>query len=324
MRMPLPDWVENLLSRLPLDRLRIRGMSETMLVTGGAGFIGSHLVERLCSLGHRVRVLDNLSQGRVEWIHPAAEFLEGDLVDAPLCRKACADAAGVFHLAAMSKVAPSIDKFEFCTQQNIIGTQNILIAARDAGVRKLVYSGSSTYYGNGAAPQSESALPECLNPYAVSKYVGEQFCEVFTRLYQFPTVTLRYFNVYGPRQPSAGAYALVLGIFLDQWRRGVPLTIHGDGSQRRDFIHVDDVVEANLAAFSSGAQGTVMNVGSGSNVSIKEIADLISPRQEHHPRRAGDAEITLADISRIRRMLGWAPRVSFVDGLKRLMASGES
>lgn len=294
-------------------------MSETMLVTGGAGFIGSHLVERLHTLGHKVRVLDNLSQGRAEWIHPSAEFIEGDITDLSLCRRVCEGVAGVFHLAAMSKVAPSIDKFEFCTEQNIIGTQNLLIAARDAKIRKLVYSGSSTYYGNGAPPQTENSLPNCLNPYAVSKYVGEQFCEIFTRLYRLPTVTLRYFNVYGPRQPAVGAYALVLGIFLDQHRRGEPLTIHGDGSQRRDFIHVSDVVEANLAAYASDVEGTVLNVGSGTNISIKEIADLISSQQVHLARRTGDAEVTLADISRIKSLLSWKPQISFAEGLKLLL-----
>lgn len=290
-----------------------------MLVTGGAGFIGSHLVERLHALGHKVRVLDNLSQGRREWVRPSAEFMEGTITDLELCRRACEGVAGVFHLAAMSKVAPSIDKFEFCTEQNIIGTQNLLIAARDAKVRKVVYSGSSTYYGNGAPPQAESALPNCLNPYATSKYVGEQFCEIFTRLYKLPTVTLRYFNVYGARQPGVGAYALVLGIFLEQHRRGEALTIHGEGAQRRDFIHVSDVVEANLAAYASDVAGTVMNVGSGTNISIKEMADMISSRQVYLPRREGDAEVTLADISRIKRLLKWEPRMPFAEGLKQLL-----
>lgn len=292
-----------------------------MLVTGGAGFIGSHLVERLVALGHKVRVLDNLSQGHREWVHPAAEFIEGDITDSALCRRVCEGVAGVFHLAAMSKVAPSIDKFEFCTEQNIIGTQNLLIAARDAKVRKVVYSGSSTYYGNGAPPQAETALPNCLNPYATSKYVGEQFCEIFTRLYKLPTVTLRYFNVYGARQPGVGAYALVLGIFLEQWGRGEALTIHGDGSQRRDFIHVSDVVEANIAAYASDVEGTAMNVGSGTNTSIKEIADLISPNQVYLPRRSGDAEVTLADISRITGLLKWKPQMPFTEGLKQLIAA---
>lgn len=297
-------------------------MSEIMLVTGGAGFIGSHLADRLAALGHRVRVLDNLSQGRREWVPADAEFIEGDITDLKTCRRACADAAGVFHLAAMSKVAPSIDKFEFCTEQNIIGTQNILIAARDAGARKVVYSASSTYYGNSPSPQREEALPQCLNPYAVSKYVGEQFCEIFTRLYRLPTISLRYFNVYGPRQPAVGAYALVLGIFLEQRRRGEPLTVHGDGSQRRDFVHVSDVVEANLAAWSGAAQGTAVNIGSGTNISVREIADLISSSQARGPRRPGDAEETRADIARARRLLGWEPRVKFADGLQALLREG--
>jgi nucleoside-diphosphate-sugar epimerase len=299
-------------------------MSETMLVTGGAGFIGSHLTARLLQFGYKVRVLDNLSQGHREWVGPAAEFLEGDLTDQATCRRACEGITGIFHLAAMSKVAPSLDQFEFCTEQNIIGTQNLLIAARDAHVRKVVYSGSSTYYGNGAPPQAETALPNCLNPYAVSKYVGEQFCEIFTRLYGLPTVSLRYFNVYGERQPSAGAYGLVLGIFLDQHRRGEPLTVHGDGAQRRDFIHVSDVAEANVAAYRSDVAGTVMNVGSGTNISIQEIADMISPDQKHLSRRAGDAEATLADIGRIKRLLGWEPKVAFREGLRQLMQASNA
>ena len=291
-----------------------------MLVTGGAGFIGSHLVERLVNDAHQVRVLDNLTQGRAEWVHPAAEFIEGDITDLPACRRACKEAEAVFHLAAMSKVGPSIDKFEFCTEQNVIGTQNVLIAARDAGVRKVIYSGSSTYYGNGASPQVETVLPNCLNPYAVSKYVGEQFCEIFTRLYKLPTVTLRYFNVYGRRQPAIGAYALVLGVFLEQRRLGKPLTIHGTGAQRRDFVHVADVVEANLAAWRSACEGTAINIGSGTNISVQEIADMISPDQVHQERRAGDAEETLADIERARRLLGWTPEVTFSEGLAELLS----
>ncbi len=296
-------------------------MSETMLVTGGAGFIGSHLVERLIQLGYKVRVLDNLSQGHREWVHANAEFVEGDIVDLSLCRKVSEGVTGVFHTAAMSKVAPSIDKIEFCTEQNVIGTQNVLVAARDAKVRKVVYSASSTYYGNQPPPQIESLLPECLNPYALSKYVGEQYCELFSRLYGLPTMGLRYFNVYGPRQPSVGAYALVLGIFLRQWKAGEPLTIHGSGEQRRDFIHVKDIVEANVAAFRSKAEGTVVNVGSGTNISVKELADLISSKQILQPRRAGDAEITLADLQKTMRLLGWAPKIKFEDGIRELKES---
>lgn len=294
-------------------------MSELMLVTGGAGFIGSHLVERLLADGHRVRVLDDLSQGHREWVPPSAELIHGTIVDPPTCRRACAGVSGVFHLAAMSKVAPSIDKIEFCTEQNVLGTQNVLVAARDAGVKKVVYSASSSSYGNRPAPQREDMLPDALNPYALSKYVGELYCELFTRLYGLPTLSLRYFNVYGPRQPTVGAYALVLGVFLRQKKNGEPLTIHGDGEQRRDFVHVRDVVAANLAAYASPAKGLTLNVGSGTNVSVKELANLISPNQTHLARRAGDAEVTLADVSRIREVLGWEAKVSFADGVKELV-----
>jgi len=292
---------------------------QTFLVTCGAGFIGSHMTEYLLSMGHRVRVLDNLSQGRREWVPGAAEFLEGDVAVAGVCQRAVEGADGVLHMAAMSKVAPSIERIEFCTEQNVLGTQNLLVACRQAKIKKLVYSGSSTYYGLQPPPHHEDLLPHCLNPYALSKYVGEQYCGLFTRLYGLPTVSLRYFNVYGPRQPREGAYALVLGIFLDQIKKGEPLTIHGDGSQRRDFVHVRDVVSANWAAYQSNVQDTVLNVGTETNISIKELADMISKNQIFQPRRCGDADITLAEISRIKALTGWQPKVRFADGLAELM-----
>jgi UDP-glucose 4-epimerase len=296
-------------------------VTETFLVTGGAGFIGSHITEALLSRGHRVRVLDNLSQSPREQVPGGADFIEGDIVDQRSCHEAVAGVDGVFHLAAMSKVAPSIERIEFCTEQNIIGTQNLLVACRQANVRKVVYSGSSTYYGLQPPPHHEDLLPHCLNPYALSKYVGEQLCSLFTRLYGLPTVSLRYFNVYGPRQPREGAYALVMGIFLDAFKNGLPLTIHGDGSQRRDFVHVKDAVSANLAAYWSDVQGTVLNVGTGTNHSIKELADMISDRQVYGSRRPGDAEVTLADTSRIKRLLGWRPTIRLEDGLAELKSA---
>jgi UDP-glucose 4-epimerase len=194
------------------------------------------------------------------------------------------------------------------------------VACRQAKIRKLVYSGSSTYYGFQAPPHHEKLLPNCLTPYALSKYVGEQYCGLFTRLYGLPTVSLRYFNVYGPRQLREGAYALVMGIFLDQFKKGEPLTIHGDGSQRRDFVHVRDVVSANWHAYRSDVQDTVLNVGTGTNISIRELADMISKKQVFQPRRRGDADTTLADISRIKALTGWQPKVRFADGLAELMA----
>ncbi len=294
-------------------------MKEIMAVTGGAGFIGSHLSEKLMALGYGIRIIDNLTQGKRDWIPEGSEFFEGDVLDRGLLERVFKGVSGVFHVAAMSKVAPSIDKPEFCTEQNILGTQNVLITARKTNVKKVVYSASSTYYGNQDAPHHENMLPNPLNPYALSKYVGEQYCELWTHLYGLPTISLRYFNVYGERQPSVGAYALVLGIFLKQHKEGGPLTIHGDGSQRRDFVHVRDVVEANIAAYYSNASGMVLNVGSGTNISVKELADLILKEQVFEARRQGDADVTLADISRIQKVLNWKPTVDIVEGIKELL-----
>ncbi len=297
------------------------GPLKRVLVTGGAGFIGSHLVASLLEQGYdTVRVLDNFSQGKRAWLPPAVEVLEGDIVCPEDCARACREVDGVVHLAAMSKSGPSFDLFEFCMTQNAVGTQNILAAAVAAGVKKLVYAASSTCYGNAPAPQQETSPLEFLNPYALSKYVGEQSALLFNRIYQLPVISLRLFNVYGPRQPDQGAYALVLGRFLERHKRGLALQIHGSGRQQRDFIHVRDVANAMILALESLERGHVLNVGSGSNVSVQEIADLIAPQhQVREPRRLGDAEVTLAEISEIQRVLGWEPSVSFSEGLKELM-----
>ncbi len=293
-------------------------MTDLMLVTGGAGFIGSHLAERLMARGYRVRVLDNLSFGRREWIPAGAEFIEGDIRSLEDCHRACAGVAGVFHMAAMSRAGPSLEAIDVCTQQNIVGTQNILMAARDGGVHKFVYSGSSTYYGNQPAAHHEDTPSDFLNFYALSKASGELYCLMFDRIFDLPVIVLRYFNVYGPRQPQAGAYALVLGIFLRRKFENKPLEVHGSGVQRRDFVHVRDVADANIAAFESPRRAATYNVGSGTNISVKELANMISPQQVHISRRPGDAEVTLADISRIRDELGWRPQVRFDIGLQEL------
>jgi nucleoside-diphosphate-sugar epimerase len=290
-----------------------------VLVTGGAGFIGSHLCEGLIARGLEVRVLDNLSYGRREWVPPAAEFLEGDIRDPDTCRRAAAGVHGVFHLAAMSRSGPSQEQIELCTASNIVGTQNMLLAARDAGVKRFIYSGSSTYYGNRTPPHRESDPPDLLNIYGVTKRVGEQYTLLFDEGFDLPSLVLRYFNVYGPRQPETGAYALVLGIFLKRRADGKVLEIHGNGSQRRDFVHVRDVVAANIAAYESNLRGEVFNVGSGSSLSVEELADLISPNQVHTEARKGDSMATLADISKIKAQLGWSPKISFTEGLKELL-----
>ena len=293
---------------------------KNVLVTGGAGFIGSHLCEGLLAAGYRVRVLDSLVYGKREWVPQAAEFIEGDIRDINACHRATTGMDAVLHCAAMSRSGPSQEHLDLCTQSNIAGTQNMLLAARDAGVRKFLYSGSSTYYGSRTPPHHESDPPDFLNIYGLTKRVGEQYCLLFDKGFGLPCIVFRYFNVYGPRQPEAGAYALVLGIFLRRQAEGKTLEIHGDGAQRRDFVHVRDVVSANLAALKSDVRGEVFNVGSGTNISVKELADLISPDQLHTEGRKGDSVATLADISKIRSALGWSPQISFAQGLEELRA----
>ncbi len=293
---------------------------KNVLVTGGAGFIGSHLCEGLLAAGYRVRVLDSLIYGKREWVPQAAEFIEGDIRDINACHRATTGMDAVLHCAAMSRSGPSQEHLDLCTQSNIAGTQNMLLAARDAGVKKFVYSGSSTYYGSRTPPHRESDPPDFLNIYGLTKRVGEQYCLLFDKDFDLPCIVFRYFNVYGPRQPETGAYALVLGIFLRRAAERKILEIHGDGSQRRDFVHVRDIVSANLAALKSPVRGEVFNVGSSTNISVKELADMISPDQVHTEGRKGDSTATLADISKIKAALNWSPLVSFADGLKELRA----
>jgi nucleoside-diphosphate-sugar epimerase len=289
-----------------------------LLVTGGAGFIGSHLCEALLARGYQVRVLDSLVYGRREWVPDAAEFLEGDIRDTDACHRAAQGVDGIFHMAAMSRSGPSQEQIEVCTAANITGTQNMLLAAREARVKRFIYSGSSTYYGNRMPPHRESDPPDLLNIYGLTKRVGEQYTLLFDQDFDLPSLVLRYFNVYGPRQPESGAYALVLGIFLKRAAEGKVLEIHGDGSQRRDFVHVRDVVAANIAAYESDVRGQVFNVGSGTSLSVKQLADMISPNQIHTQARKGDSMATLADISRIKAALGWEPKISFAEGLAEL------
>ncbi len=295
-------------------------MTQRVLVTGGAGFIGSHQVEALIARGYEVCVLDSLTMGKRDWLSGDVEFVEGDIRDLEACRLSMKGCTGLFHLAAMSRSAASLDNIDICTSNNIIGTQNILTAAREAGVRKVVYAGSSTYYGNQKPPHTEDMQPEFLNFYGLSKYVAEEYCRLFDKTCDLPANVMRYFNVYGPRLSGEGAYALVMSIFLRQKREGKPLTIHGDGLQSRDFVHVRDVCRANILAFESELHGRTYNVGSGTSVTVKELANKISLDQIHEDRRAGDSTATLADISRIKAELGWSPEISFEEGMKELLA----
>jgi nucleoside-diphosphate-sugar epimerase len=294
-----------------------------VLVTGGAGFIGSHVAELLLGKGYFVTVLDNLGSGNREWLPAKAKFVEGDILDLEKLRELCKGKAAVFHLAAMSRVLPSLQGgAAACLHsagQNILGTINVLVAAAEAKVGKLIYSASSTCYGNHPAPHREDMPTGCHTPYAISKYSGELYALQFHRMYQLPVVCLRYFQVYGPRQPVKGEYAMVTGIFIDQWIRGQAITVHGDGSQRRDFVHVHDVAKANVMAFEEEVSGEVINVGTGTSHSIKELADLVSGNQVFTATRPHDMKETLADVTKCRRLLGWVPEIDFVSGTRALI-----
>lgn len=294
------------------------------LVTGGAGFVGSNLAEALLADGHQVRILDNLSTGKRERVPTGAEFVLGDFTDLEPVRPAFAGVDGVFHCGALPRIPFSIEHPVESAQANIFGTLNVLVAARDAKVRRVVYSASSSAYGAQPILPLHPDMPaNPLNPYALHKHVGEKFCEHFNRFYGLETVALRYFNIYGPHMADEGAYVTVISIFRRQRAAGEPLTVHGDGKQTRDFTHVSDVVRANILAMQSSnvGHGEVLNVGAGENHSILEIAELIGGPVNFVEGRKGEARDTLADISKTKQLLGWEPRVRFADGLRDLLAS---
>ena len=291
------------------------------LVTGGAGFIGSHLVDALVCEGCEVRLLDNFSTGRRESLNPSADLYEGDIRLIDSIRPAFRGVDCVFHTAALPRVMLSIEHPVETHMVNVVGTLNTLIAARDAGVKRVIYSGSSSVYGDQAElPLRETMTPNPLNPYALQKLAGEQYVRMFHRLFGIETLTLRYFNVYGPRMATEGAYVTVIGLFIRERLAGRPLTIHGDGTQTRDFTHVSDVVRANLAAMKSTiADGRALNVGRGSALSVNDIAQLVGGPKVYGERRPGDARATLADLTETRKVLGWEPRVDTSEAIRELV-----
>ncbi len=300
------------------------------LVTGGAGFIGSHVAERLLRDGHRVRVLDNFSSGSRENLafgqgNPRLEVVEGDIRDFRSTLAAAQGVEVIFHQAAMRSVPRSIDDPIGANENNVTGTLNVLRAAREAGVRRVVYASSSSIYGDRPdLPKREDQPPAPISPYAVSKLAGELYCAAWSRLYGLETVGLRYFNVFGPRQDPASQYAAVIPRFIAWALRGEPLEVHGDGTQSRDFTYIDNVVEANLlAANAQGVAGEMFNVGCGNRVSLLEIIRLLEGivgrplERRHTARRAGDVPHTLADLGKAKRFLGYVPLVEFGEGLRR-------
>ncbi len=298
------------------------------LVTGGAGFIGSNLVLALVARGQRVRVLDNLATGRLDNLEPvrgAIEFLQGDIRSLETCQKAMHGVRFVLHQAALSSVPRSVEDPISSSAVNIHGTLNLLIAARDHRIARFVYASSSSVYGNTPTlPKVEAMTPDPRSPYAVTKLTGEQFCRVFAHAYRLPTVCLRYFNVYGPRQDPTSTYAAVIPCFIMHCLRGTAAIIFGDGTQSRDFTFVEDCVAANLTACEAPISGgEVCNIGSGSRSSIAELYAMIrqitrsSASPQFAPPRPGDVKHSLADITRAKTLLGYTPRYDLEPGLAR-------
>lgn len=291
------------------------------IVTGGAGFIGSHIVDKLIELGHEVTVIDNESATSNEQFNynPKAIYCKIDVADYTGTRSLYEGVDFVFHLAAESRIQTTVDNPLLCFNTNVYGTAVVLQCSREAGVKKVIYSSTSAAYGlKNEPPLVEIMREDCLNPYSVSKVAGEKMCEMYTKLYGLKTVTFRYFNVYGPREPIKGPYAPVIGLFLRQKKAGDTLTITGDGRQRRDFVHVADVVKANILAmdYNGPHHGSVFNVGTGKNYSVNQIAKMISNNFRYIDARPGEARETLANNHKLTYELGWYATNKIEDYIK--------
>lgn len=292
------------------------------LITGGAGFIGTNLAKELVMAGHQVRVIDNYSAGHFpDRVIAGVEYIEGDIRNRVDLDKAMAGVEGVFHMAAVPRVPYSIEHPLETNEHNVVGTLQVLLAAKDAGVQRVVYSASQSAYGDqDKMPLVETMSVKPLSPYALQKFVGEEYCRLFAELYGLETVSLRYFNIYGPLMNPEGAYALVIGKFFRQRQNGEPLTITGDGEYMRDFTHVADAVAANIKAMSATkvGRGEVLNIGFGKSHSINYLAKLIGGDVTYIPERPGDIRRGEADTSKARELLEWAPKISLEEGIIEL------
>jgi nucleoside-diphosphate-sugar epimerase len=296
-----------------------------VLVTGGCGFIGSTLVDKLIEYSYDVIVIDNLSAENHEqfYFNDKAEYYHYDICDYRQTRPLYTDVDFVFHLAAESRIQPAINNPIQAVKTNALGTETVLQCSRESGVKKVIYSSTSSSYGlKNPCPLSEDMPNDCLNPYSVSKVAGEELCKMYNRLFGLKTIILRYFNVYGPREAGKGQYAPIVALFLRQLSEGNPLTIVGDGHQRRDFTYIDDVVNANLMAMKveHDHYGEVFNIGSGVNYSVLELASMISTNQTFIPARIGEGRETLANTTKAQTVLGWKPTVNIKDYIKEQLA----
>ncbi len=296
-----------------------------VLVTGGGGFIGSHLVDRLLADGCEVVVLDDLSTGRQQNLahheaNPKLIFKQAGTSDFEACRPLFDGVEWVFHLAGRADIVPSIVKPSDYYQANVTGTFSILECAREAGVKRFVYAASSSCYGiPDEVPTPETAAIRTEYPYALTKYLGECMVLHWSQVYDIPAVSLRLFNVYGPRSRTTGAYGAVFGVFLVQKLKGHPFTVVGDGTQSRDFVFVTDVAGVFVEAARSELKGEILNVGAGSPQSVNRLVELLGGEVVHLPKRPGEPDVTHADVSRIREKLGWEPRVSFEEGVSVML-----
>jgi len=293
-----------------------------VLVTGGVGFIGSNLVDALIRDGYQVIVVDNLLNGSKKNLNSKAKFYKVDIRNLKKIKPLFKGVDFVFHVAAVPRVPFSIKFPELTHQHNAVGTLNVLLAARDAKVKKVIFSSSSSVYGKQSSlPLTEKMLSQPMSPYGLQKLIGEYYCGIFSKIYGLPTISLRYFNVYGTRQNREGPYATAIAKFLQQAAGNKPLTIFGDGHQTRDFTHVVDVVRANILAMKSKrvGQGEVINIGAGKNYSILKIAKIISPKIVFLPPRVGEPRHTLASIQKAKKLLGWLPKVKLENGIKALL-----
>lgn len=294
------------------------------LVTGGAGFIGTNLIKLLLAKGHRVTVFDNYSGGKQKKrIQKGARYINGDIRNLKQIKKASVGVDGIFHLAAWPRVVYSV-KYPLETHiNNVDGTLNVLIAARDNKIKRVIFSSSAAIYGNQKKqPMKEDFIPAPISPYGAHKLIGEFYCRLFSQLYGLETVCLRYFNVYGPYVDPMGDYALVVGKFLKQRKEGKPMTIRGDGRYGRDYIHVSDVAAANLSAMTAKnvGKGEIINIGSGIASTVNELAAFIGGATVKIPPQAGDPRCSQANINLAKKLLNWHPTVSFKEGINQMKA----